>query len=137
MLKAQIAKSSGMFIKVCGLTRSEEVAACLNMGIDATGFIFVPGSPREISQDEARALPRGAALRVGVFAKSSAARVLQIADRAGLDYVQLHGGESTAYCKAIGPERIIKTIWPETMSAGGRRSCAASVYASSSAFLRP
>ena len=59
MLKAQIAKSSGMFIKVCGLTRSEEVAACLNMGIDATGFIFVPGSPREISQDEARALPNG------------------------------------------------------------------------------
>ena len=135
MLKAQIAKNSGMFIKVCGLTRSEEVASCLELGIDATGFIFVPGSPREISLDEARALPRGRALRVGVFAKSSAARVLQIADRAGLDYVQLHGGETTAYCKVIGPERIIKTIWPETMSAGQLEAVCAEFAPYCAAFL--
>jgi phosphoribosylanthranilate isomerase len=117
MLETRRKENPRLWIKVCGLTRPEDVAACLDMGIDATGFIFVPGSPREISMDQARKLPRGSALRIGVFAKSSAARVLQIADQAGLDYVQLHGGENSAYCRAVGPERIIKVFWPETMTA--------------------
>lgn len=115
MLKAKLLNRSNLFIKVCGLTRPEDVAACLDMGIDATGFIFVPGSIREINPLKAEKMPKGMALRVGVFANSEAARVLQIADRVNLDYIQLHGGENTAYCKVIGSGKIIKVFWPETM----------------------
>lgn len=116
MLETRLAENPGLFIKVYGLTRPDDVAACLEMGLDATGFIFVPGSPREISPEQAGKMPRGSALRIGVFAKSDAARLLQTAHRASLDYVQLHGGESTEYCKVIGPRKVIKVLWPETMS---------------------
>lgn len=116
MFETRLNDSPELFIKVCGLTRPADVAACLEMGVNATGFIFVPGSPREISVAKAGEMPMDDALRIGVFSQSSAARVLQIADRANLDYIQLHGGENTAYCKAIGPQKVIKVLWPETMS---------------------
>ena len=34
-------------VKVCGLTREEDVAAAAAAGADLAGFVLVPGSPRE------------------------------------------------------------------------------------------
>ena len=116
MFTSKFKQGAGLFLKVCGLTKSKDVQGCLDLGVDATGFIFVEGSPRKINSELAATFPKGEALRVGVFANSSAARVLQIVDRVGLDYVQLHGGESEAFCQAVGPSRVLKVLWPEKMT---------------------
>lgn len=102
-------------IKVCGLTREEDMRLCLDLGVDFTGFIFVPGSKRRIDPALAARLPRGCAARVGVFAGQSPKTVLRVMRQAKLDYAQLHGGEDAACCRAIGRERVIKVLWPEKL----------------------
>ena len=102
-----------LLCKICGLTRAEDAALCHSLGADFIGFIFVPASPRFVTPEHAAALPDGPALRTGVFAGTELAGVRAIARRARLDFIQLHGGEDPAFCRALGPERIIKTLWPE------------------------
>jgi phosphoribosylanthranilate isomerase len=102
--------------KVCGLTRPEDVALCHELGAEFTGFIFAEKSFRCISPEAAAALPKGPSLRVGVFAGAASATGRDTARTAGLDLVQLHGGEDPAFCRSLGPERVIKTLWPERLS---------------------
>lgn len=102
--------------KVCGLTRPEDVALCHALGAECTGFIFAEKSPRRISPERAAAMPKGRSLRVGVFAGADRAFAREAARLAGLDLLQLHGGESPEFCRALGPERVIKTLWPEALS---------------------
>ena len=39
-------------LKVCGITRSIDAEFCIELGIDALGFIFHPSSPRNLSIDQ-------------------------------------------------------------------------------------
>ena len=102
-----------LLCKICGLTRAEDAALCHALGADFIGCIFVPASPRFVAPERAAALPDGPALRTGVFAGADLAETRAVARRARLDFIQLHGGEEPAFCRALGPERIIKTLWPE------------------------
>ncbi|QLA18791.1 phosphoribosylanthranilate isomerase [Desulfolutivibrio sulfoxidireducens] len=103
------------FFKVCGLTRPQDVTACLAAGAAMTGFIFAAKSPRRISPQAARDLPAAKALRVGVFVEQTPDEVLRIMDQAELDLAQLHGGQDVAFCRAVGPDRVIKALWPEKL----------------------
>lgn len=105
-----------LLCKVCGLTRSEDVALCHSLGAAFTGFIFVPSSPRFVLPRVVAALPGGPALRVGVFAGMDRDAVRRTARSARLDMIQLHGGENVDFCRAMGPERVIKVLWPEALS---------------------
>lgn len=108
-----------VFVKVCGLTRAEDLSACFDGGIDFTGLIFAPKSPRRISPEQAAGLPcdpSGRCKRVGVFMKQPLEEILRISEAARLDLIQLHGGEDPEYCRAVGPERVIKTLWPQKLS---------------------
>ena len=116
MIKQRLHQSRRLFLKVCGLTRAEDVQGCIDLGVDATGFIFVQGSPRKVSPEKVASFPKGAALRVGVFAATSPDKVVEIADSLALDYIQLHGGETEAFCQAVGGHRVLKVLWPENMS---------------------
>jgi len=107
-----------LLCKICGLTRPEDAALCHSLGANFIGFIFVPASPRHVTPEGATALPDGPALRTGVFAGASLAEVRSVARRARLDFIQLHGGEDPSLCRALGPERIIKTLWPENLAPG-------------------
>ena len=100
-------------LKICGLTRARDVRLCLDLGVRFTGFVFAPGSPRRIRPGDAAAMPRGLAARVGVFAGQGLEEVIRTMEQAHLDYAQLHGGEGEEFCRAVGPERVIKTLWPE------------------------
>jgi phosphoribosylanthranilate isomerase len=102
-----------LLCKICGLTRAEDVELCHGLGADFIGFIFAPGSPRFVTPEAAADLPDGPALRVGVFAGTNPAATRAAARRARLDFIQLHGGEDPAFCRALGSDRVIKTLWPE------------------------
>ena len=102
--------------KICGLTRAEDAALCHSLGADCIGCIFVPASPRFITPQRAALLPDGPALRTGVFAGTDLDEVRAIARLARLDLLQVHGGEDPAFCRALGPERVIKTLWPEKLT---------------------
>ena len=52
-----------MWIKICGLSSAEAVAAAVNAGADAIGFVFAP-SVRQVSATQAAALVRGVPTRV-------------------------------------------------------------------------
>ncbi len=87
-------------VKLCGLTRIEDVALAARAGASHAGLIMVPGTPRALTIDEAR--PLAATMResglkaVGVFRDSSVAEVASAVTALKLDVVQLHGRESEA-----------------------------------------
>ena len=89
-------------VKICGLTREEDIDAAVAAGADALGFVLWPGSSRAI--DEAR-LARLAArvpafvTRVGLFVDQADDEVRRCARH--LDLVQLHGNESPDDCARL------------------------------------
>lgn len=100
-------------VKICGMTRPEDVVGCAEAGADLLGFIFAAKSPRRLTAAQAAALPRTTAKRVGVFVEQSLDEVLAIMDAADLDFAQLHGGQDAEFCRAVGPQRVIRAFWPQ------------------------
>ena len=100
-------------VKICGMTRPEDVIGCAEAGADLLGFIFAAKSPRRLTAQQAAALPRTTAKRVGVFVEQTLEEVLAVMDAAGLDFAQLHGGQDAAFCRAVGPQRVIRAFWPQ------------------------
>jgi phosphoribosylanthranilate isomerase len=92
-----------MWVKVCGLGDPESVAAAVDAGADAVGFVFAPGSPRVVDATLARSLVAGASgvLTVGVFRNQPVDEVIRVAGEAGVGAVQLHGRESAADHEAV------------------------------------
>lgn len=103
-------------VKICGLTRPDEAAACEAAGADAVGCVFYPKSPRCVTVSRAaeirRALKTKTAL-TGVFVDASAEKILSIRDRAGIDCAQLHGNESPALVAKLASKGllVIKTLF--------------------------
>ncbi len=122
-----------MLTKVCGLTRPQDVALCCQLGVDFVGVIFAAKSPRCVTPAQAAALcssmpaqsasaspaPLSAPRRVGVFVGATVEEVQATLQEAHLDFAQLHGGEDEAFCRAVGPERVIKVLWPEQLGRQG------------------
>ncbi len=80
-------------VKICGLTRAEDVAAACALGAAYAGFNFTALSPRRVTPAAARDLAAACApgvLRVGVFVDEDAAAIARAVEAAGLDLVQLH-----------------------------------------------
>jgi phosphoribosylanthranilate isomerase len=79
-----------MFVKICGLTTPESVAAALEAGADALGFVFAP-SVRRVTPAAAAALAapaRGRALCVAVTLHPAAEEVEEILDVFAPDLLQ-------------------------------------------------
>ena len=80
-------------VKICGLTRAEDVALACELGARYLGFNFSAASPRRISPEAARVLVSSAprhVSRVGVFVDETAGQMREAADAAGLDFIQIH-----------------------------------------------
>lgn len=92
-------------IKICGITRAEDLAAAVNAGADAVGFVFYPPSPRYLTPDRAAELARGVppfVTRVGLFVNSEPAVVTATLDAVPLDLLQFQGEESPEFCQQFG-----------------------------------
>ena len=96
--------TGGRFVKFCGITRAEDAAEAVRLGVDALGFDFWPGGPRAIDPGHVRpiieTLPPQVR-RVGVFVDEPPSRILEVVAAAGLDAVQLHGDEPPEWCAAL------------------------------------
>jgi phosphoribosylanthranilate isomerase len=103
--------TGAVWIKVCGITNTEDAMAAAETGADAVGFVFAP-SPRQISPEVAQkiieALPPSIRT-VGVFVDEDPERVSYIAEFCNLDLLQLHGKEAATYCERLG-RRVIKAV---------------------------
>lgn len=104
------------FIKICGQTHTPTVDSALAFGAQLIGFIFHRGSPRSITPERAASIRSRFAKRVGVFVRQGADEILSIVDQARLDLVQLHGRQTTEDALRIGPQRVIRVLWPESCS---------------------
>ena len=105
-----------MFVKFCGLTRQEDADQAVRLGARMGGFIFHPRSPRGVLPAAAAALDTGPLLRVGVFVQQGAEEIKAVMAEARLDLAQLHGCQSVECALAVGPERVIRVLWPERYS---------------------
>lgn len=100
-------------VKICGIKTVEAIEACVEHGAHYVGFMFVESSPRYISALIATEL----ALRlpttvktVGVFVNPTHDFLDHILHHVPLDYIQLHGNESTEFIEEIRAKHSVKII---------------------------
>ena len=90
-------------VKICGLTRDEDVKAAVTAGADVLGFVFTK-SPRRISINTAIRLsgyvPPGV-LRVGLFLDQDRSEIDRVLDSVPLDILQFHGRETQQQCSVF------------------------------------
>jgi phosphoribosylanthranilate isomerase len=83
-------------VKICGVTRPDDLAVAVEAGADAVGLNFHPGSPRCITAEAAEAMLDGLppfVEPVGVFVRKTLADLEPLLTRLGrLRTVQMHGG---------------------------------------------
>ena len=88
-------------IKICGLTREQDVDAAVHAGADAIGFVLYPASPRAVTVERAAQL---AALLppfvtpVLLFVNESAQNTVEALSKVPGAIAQFHGDESPAQC---------------------------------------
>jgi len=89
-------------IKICGLTRAEDLLAAVETGADAIGLVFYPPSPRHVDLPTAAALARAVppfVSIVGLFVNADPAVVRQTLAAVPIHLLQFHGDEDEAYCR--------------------------------------
>lgn len=92
-------------IKICGLTREQDVDAAAQAGADALGFVFFRGSPRCVDIGRAIDLVRRVppfVTRVGLFVNPDPAEVSEIVSAVSLDLIQFQGDEPPDFCEQFG-----------------------------------
>lgn len=92
-------------IKICGLTRPEDVDAAVGAGADAIGLVFYPPSPRFVAPDLAEQLARRVppfVSVVGLFVNAEEAFVRDVLAQVPLNVLQFHGDESERQCAGFG-----------------------------------
>jgi phosphoribosylanthranilate isomerase len=101
-------------VKVCGVTRADDVGLCARLGAHAVGFNFYSGSRRFVVPEVAREAVRGGwpfLYCVGVFVNEpDVEKVKWIASYVGLHALQFHGDESPEYCGLFNPYPVIKAF---------------------------
>ena len=92
-------------IKICGLTRAQDVVAACKLDIDAAGFVCYEHSPRFVPVERLAALTSdlGPFVTPVLLFVNAAPETVQAALRAVPHaLLQFHGNESGSYCAAFG-----------------------------------
>jgi phosphoribosylanthranilate isomerase len=91
-------------IKICGLTREQDVDAAVAAGADAVGFVFYPKSPRYVTPQRAAELARRLppfVTPVGLFVNASDDELNAALAALPNMLVQFHGDETPAECERV------------------------------------
>ena len=90
-----------MLIKVCGLRDNFQEVTALKP--DFAGMIFYEKSPRSVGLNDGGILRQKVpnVKKVGVFVNASEDYIFDNVLKYNLDFVQLHGGETAAFCEKI------------------------------------
>ena len=94
------------FIKICGITRREDLLSAVEGGSDAIGFIAYPKSPRYVSPQKVRELLKDCPPQIKkvVVVVNADLEVINEYLSVGIDVVQLHGSEDAAFAEEIKVE---------------------------------
>jgi phosphoribosylanthranilate isomerase len=107
------------WIKICGITNREDALKAVSLGIDAVGFIFA-ASPRRVNPLTVREIVQDlppSVFKVGVFVNQDLSEVEKIAKDCNLNILQLHGEESSHYCRrsSFPVIKAIRVKGPESL----------------------
>ena len=106
-----------MKLKVCGLTKLNQIEELISLNTNFLGFIFYQKSPRyvlnSLTLDEIKAINHEG--KVGVFVNEKIEKIVEITEKAKLNYIQLHGDENDGFIselrEKLNPEiKIIKVF---------------------------
>ncbi len=92
-------------IKICGLTREQDIHAVASHGADALGLVFYEKSPRHVSVPQAAGLARAVPpflTVVGLFVNPTVDYVREVLAKVPLDVLQFHGEEAPEFCASFG-----------------------------------
>lgn len=108
---------SQMQLKVCGLTKLDQIQELIDLKVDFLGFIFYNKSPRfvlnQLSLEQISTIEHPG--KVGVFVNENVERIIEISEKENLNFIQLHGDETEDFIselkKKLNPKiGIIKVI---------------------------
>ncbi len=91
-------------IKLCGLTRSEDITAANALKPEYIGFVFAPKSKRAVSRETAAELKAQLSPEiqaVGVFVNEKPETVAGLLNTGIIDIAQLHGQEDENYIESL------------------------------------
>lgn len=88
-----------MKLKVCGLTKINQIQELISLNTDFLGFIFYEKSPRfvlnHLSLEEISEINHQG--KVGVFVNETVEKISEISEKAKLSFIQLHGDEDEKF----------------------------------------
>ncbi len=96
-------------IKLCGLTREEDIKKANEVKPEYVGFVFYEKSRRNITKDKAKklkAMLNPEIKTVGVFVDANPVEIENLYDERIIDVAQLHGNESEDYIKELQDKSI-------------------------------
>ena len=114
-------------VKICGLSREEDITAVNHALPDYIGFVFAAASRRQVTPDQAYKLRTGGygnpplhpnIKTVGVFVNEKVEVIIDLYKNGVIDMVQLHGDEDAGYIARLReqsggktpPLQIIKAV---------------------------
>ena len=100
-----------MLLKICGITRPEDMAAAELAGAAYTGMILVPGTPRFVPRDRIPVLMAAARTKkVFVVRDMPLGELNDLIAEFSPDAVQLHGNESADYARSVTGTEVWKAV---------------------------
>ncbi|MGZ3184376.1 MAG: phosphoribosylanthranilate isomerase, partial [Telluria sp.] len=91
-------------IKICGITRPEDLRSAVSEGADALGFVFYPKSPRYVAPEQFALLSREVppyVSSVALFVNPTVEEVEAVVHAGHVSLIQFHGDETAGQCAAI------------------------------------
>lgn len=90
-------------LKVCGLTKMDQIQELISLNTNFLGFIFYEKSPRfvlnHLSLEEISEINHQG--KVGVFVNETIEKIAEISEKAKLNFIQLHGDEDENFIKDL------------------------------------
>ena len=107
-----VTEPRGLWVKICGLTTADAIEAAAGAGVQAVGFVFHEGSPRNLDVEAAAALQRSVPRdveRVAVFLHPAQSLVDAVLARVRPDWVQLDAAD-VAELRLPPGQRVLQVL---------------------------